>query len=130
MIFWVMYIATDNNHPSWSCMEVFQVFVSCLTLFTFRKFLYEAYKLLYVWDFDCFRDFLQTFSMQHTKSQCSRHISIVTNISMKHVKFSMLIFKFCMQSKFGHRDVIIYSIHGFSIVPPDNFHMEKMFLIT
>ena len=49
---------------------------------------------------------------------------------MQHVNFSMHISKYYMQSKFGRRDNLFISrIFGFSIVAPENFHMQEMFLI-
>ena len=47
--------------------------------------------------------------------------------SIQHLKFSMHISKYSMQSKLFIG--IIYSIQGFSIVPPENFHMQEMFPI-
>ena len=56
-------------------------------------------------------NFLPNFSMQHTKSQCKRHISIFTNFSMQHVIFLCTFPNItCNQSLVI---VIIYSFHGF-----------------
>ena len=97
ILFWLrLFRINKTNTPSWACIEVLHIFVSCLTL----QFLHGACKILYAWKFNC----LQNSSMQHTKSDCSTHVSVFTENSMQHVKVSMHISNYYMQSKICHRD--------------------------
>ena len=49
----------------------------------------------------------------------------IFQLSILHLKFSMHISIDYLDSKFFI--VIIYSFHGFSIVPPDKVHIQQMF---
>ena len=47
--------------------------------------------------------------MQHTKSECSRYVSILTIKSMQHVEFSTHFLNYYAQSKFCQRDNLFIS---------------------
>ena len=80
-------------YPNRTSIEVLHVFVICLTLFTS---LYLMHVIFYVHEILLLNELSENFSMQPTKSDCSRHISIF-------IKFSMHISKYCMKLKFFHR---------------------------
>ena len=98
----------DPNLSLASLHESFTWF--CKLPDTFYKFLHDACKILYAWKFDCCRELLQNFSMQRISAECSRHISTFTKFSVRHLKFSMNVSKYYVQSKFCHCDNLFISV--------------------
>ena len=89
---------------SWSCIEVLNAFVSCRTLF---ESFYMMHKKFYMHEIltaagNFFKIATYKIPMQQT-------YFIFTKFTMQHVKFSMHISKYYIQSKFGHRDNLFIS---------------------
>ena len=63
------------------------------------------------------------FSMQHAKSDCSRHISIFTKFASCMYNFPRTFPNITCNQNFVI--VILHSFHGFSIVPLKNFVRKK-----
>ena len=104
-------IPWTSLHRSFLCFcefpDTFTSFYMMHITFCMHKNLYAA------------GNFYKTFPCNR-KSECGRHISRFTEFSEQQVNFPCTFPNITCNQNFVI--VIIYSFHGFSIVPPEKFH--------